>query len=66
MPTKQPTPAPISDDLLLAAIERAICHSGHDHATELLSAITEHLGLPHHGGTTLQLRPNSPNSRQPG
>ena len=57
MPKKDRTSAPISDDLLLAAIERAICHGGHDHATESLSTIKEHLGLPHHGGTTLQLRP---------
>ncbi len=57
MPTSKPTPELPANDLILAAIERTICHSGHDHATELLSAIKEHLGLPHHGGTTLQLRP---------
>jgi DNA-binding transcriptional regulator PaaX len=57
MPTKQPTPAPISDDLLLAAIARAICHAGRNESAQLLSSIKEHLGLPHNGWTTIQLRP---------
>jgi len=59
MPKKERTPdAPISDDLLLAAIERAERHRGYDHTPGvLLSTIKEHLGLPRHGGTTRKLRP---------
>jgi DNA-binding PadR family transcriptional regulator len=59
MPTKERTPdAPLTNDLILAAIERAICHRGRDLNAESLSAIKQHLGLPHNGWTTLQLRPN--------
>jgi hypothetical protein len=58
MPTKQPTrPALPSNDLVLAAIERAICHDSRDHEAEPLSTIKEHLGLPHNSWTTLELRP---------
>jgi DNA-binding PadR family transcriptional regulator len=58
MPTSKPTPAePPSNDLILAAIERAICHRGRNEPAETLSSIKEHLGLPHNGWTTLQLRP---------
>jgi DNA-binding PadR family transcriptional regulator len=45
-----------SDDLVLAAIERAICHRGRNEP-ETLDSIKQHLGLPHNGWTTLQLRP---------
>jgi DNA-binding PadR family transcriptional regulator len=57
MPTSKPTPELPANDLILAAIERAICHRGRDLNAESLSAIKEHLGLPHNGWTTLQLRP---------
>lgn len=57
MPAQKPTPAELpSNDLILAAIERAVCHRGRDEP-ESLSYIKEHLGLPHNGWTTLQLRP---------
>lgn len=58
MPKTKPTPAELpSNDLILAAIERAICHHGHDWSAESLSSIKQHLGLPHNGWTTLKLRP---------
>jgi|CZKG01.1.fsa_nt_gi DNA-binding PadR family transcriptional regulator len=60
MPKKERIPdAPISDDLLLAAIERAERHRGAppDDLGETLAQIKRHLGLPHHGGTTRILRP---------
>jgi hypothetical protein len=60
MPKRKRIPdAPISDELLLAAIERAECHRGAspDEPGEMLAQIKQHLGIPHHGGTTLMLRP---------
>ncbi len=58
MPKTKPTrPELPSNDLILAAIERAICHHGHDRPAESLSSIKQHLGLPHNGWTTLKLRP---------
>jgi DNA-binding PadR family transcriptional regulator len=46
------------DELLLAAIERAECHWSREHDPGVpLRVIKEHLGLPHHGGTTRTLRP---------
>ena len=58
MPKTKPTrPELPSNDLILAAIERAICHQGHDRPGESLSSIKQHLGLPHNGWTTLKLRP---------
>lgn len=58
MPASKPTPAQLpSNDLILAAIERAICHRGRNEPAESLSSIKEHLRLPHNGWTTLQLRP---------
>jgi hypothetical protein len=56
MPKTKPTPELPSNDLILAAIERAVCHRGRDEP-ESLSDIKEHLGLPHNGWTTQQLRP---------
>jgi len=57
MPAQKPTPAELpSKDLILAAIERAICHRDRDEP-ESLSYFKQHLGLPHNGWTTLQLRP---------
>ena len=58
MPKTKPTPAELpSNDLILAAIERAICHRGRDEPDVALSLIKQHLGLPHNGWTTQQLRP---------
>ncbi|HEX5852657.1 MAG TPA: hypothetical protein VFY36_06160 [Solirubrobacteraceae bacterium] len=56
MPKTKPTPELPSNDLILAAIERAVCHRDRDEP-ESLSYIKEHLGLPHTGWTTQQLRP---------
>ncbi len=56
MPETKPTPEPPSNDVILAAIERAICHRG-DNEPQTLAMIKEHLGLPHTGWTTIQLRP---------
>lgn len=58
MPAKKPTPVELpSNDLILAAIERAICHRARDEPDVALSLIKQHLGLPHNGWTTQQLRP---------
>jgi DNA-binding MarR family transcriptional regulator len=57
MPKSKPTPELPANDLILAAIERAICHRGRNEPAETLSSIKEHLDLPHNGWTTLQLRP---------
>jgi hypothetical protein len=60
MPKRKRIPdAPISDELLLAAIDRASRHRGAppDEPGETLSQIKRHLDIPHHGGTTLILRP---------
>ena len=57
MPAPKPTPELPSNDLILAAIERAVCHRGRPELNVALSAIKEHLGLPHNGWTTQQLRP---------
>ncbi len=56
MPKTKPTPELPSNDLILASIERAVCHRGRNEP-ESLSDIKEHLGLPHNGWTTQQLRP---------
>jgi hypothetical protein len=58
MPKTKPTrPKLPSNDLILAAIVRAIRHQGRDRPGESLNSIKQHLGLPHNGATTLQLRP---------
>lgn len=59
MPAQEPTPdAPITDDMILAAIERAQRHRNPKSTPGIsLSTLKEHLGLPHHGGTTRRLRP---------
>jgi hypothetical protein len=59
MPETKPTPELPSNDLILAAIERAECHRGAppEAPGETLAEIKRHLGIPHHGATTLVLRP---------
>jgi DNA-binding PadR family transcriptional regulator len=59
MPAPERTPdAPISDDMILAAIERAARHRNPKSPPGItLPTLKEHLGVPHHGGTTRQLRP---------
>ncbi len=59
MPKKERIPdAPLSDKLVLAAIERAERHRSSQSSPGIgLSTVKEHLGLPHHGGTTRRLRP---------
>ncbi|HUB73989.1 MAG TPA: hypothetical protein VL979_08140 [Solirubrobacteraceae bacterium] len=56
MPAKKPTLALPSDEQLLAAIDRAQRHN-RSRRGAALSAVKEHLGLPHHGWSTRQLRP---------
>jgi DNA-binding PadR family transcriptional regulator len=53
-PTSEGTP---SDDLLLAALERAERHERRENQGVLLVHLKDHLGLPHHSGSTLRLRP---------
>jgi hypothetical protein len=59
MPAPEPTPdAPVSDDMILAAIERAERHRNPKSPPGIsLPTLKEHLGVPHHGGTTRRLRP---------
>jgi hypothetical protein len=58
MPGSKRTPVqPPSDDLLLAAIDRAERHQGRQGEGVLLVAVKEHLDLPRGGATTLMLRP---------
>jgi hypothetical protein len=59
MPKQKPTPAELpSEELILAAIERAECHRDSEHYPGVvLRTIKEHLGIPHNGWTTRQLRP---------
>lgn len=59
MPKKKPIPdQTISDELVLAATDRATRHQRRDDGTGvLLSRIKEHLGLPRHGWSTRRLLP---------
>ncbi len=58
MPAEKPTPAELpSNDLILAAIERAVCHRGREEPDVALRIIKQHLGVVHNGWTTQQLRP---------
>ncbi len=58
MPAEKPTPAELpSNDLILAAIERAVCHRGREEPDVALRIIKQHLGVEHNGWTTQQLRP---------
>jgi hypothetical protein len=56
MPKPKRTAAELpSPELVLAAIERAQLH--HDRPSVPVGSIKAHLGLPHNGWTTRQLRP---------
>jgi hypothetical protein len=58
MPKSKPTPEGWpSDDLVLAAIDRASRHRSANDPGETLPQIKRHLDLPHHSGTTRRLRP---------
>lgn len=57
MPANNPTEGTPSDDLLLAALERAERHGCREGRGVLLANLKEHLGLPHHSGTTIRMRP---------
>ncbi len=59
MPAKKPTPAEMpSEDLVLAAIERAYRHrTNQQNPGVLLADVKAHLGLPRSGAATLRLRP---------
>jgi hypothetical protein len=58
MPIKKRISAELpSDELLLAAIERAERHHGRDDQGVLLATLKEHLGLSRDGWTTRRLRP---------
>jgi len=59
MPAKKPTPAATpSEDLVLAAIERAYRHrTNQQNPGVLLADVKAHLGLPRSGAATLRLRP---------
>jgi DNA-binding PadR family transcriptional regulator len=56
MPAPNPTSEP-SDDLLLAALDRAGRHQRREGRGVLLVALKDHLDLPRHSGTTVRLRP---------
>src|ERR1700689_3112805 len=59
MPEKKPTPGESpSEDLVLAAIDRAYRHRRNtDNPGVLFVDLKEHLGLPRSGSATLRLRP---------
>ncbi|HEX5852512.1 MAG TPA: hypothetical protein VFY36_05415 [Solirubrobacteraceae bacterium] len=59
MPAQKPTLVELpSDELFMAAMERAECHrDSKDYPGVNLGTIKEHLGIPHNGWTTRQLRP---------
>jgi hypothetical protein len=59
MPVPEPTPdASLTDAMILAAIERAERHRNPKSPPGIsLPTLKEHLGVPHHGGTTRRLRP---------
>jgi hypothetical protein len=48
---------PVSDAVVLAAIERAECHREREREGVMMSDITEHLGFVHGSWTTRRLRP---------
>jgi hypothetical protein len=49
---------PVSDALVLAAIERAECHREREREGVMMSDIAEHLGFVHGSWTTRRLRPH--------
>jgi hypothetical protein len=58
MPKTKATPITLpSDELLLAAIDRAECHRGRDRSGVGLEIVKEHLGLKRGSWSTRQLRP---------
>lgn len=58
MPKKKPISAELpSDELVLAAIERAECHAMNASGVVLLATVKEHLGLSRSGWSTRQLQP---------
>ncbi len=57
MPETHPTERTPSDDLLLAALERTERHEQREGKGVLLVHLKDHLGLPHHSGTTRRLHP---------
>jgi DNA-binding MarR family transcriptional regulator len=48
---------PVSDALVLAAVERAECHSEREGEGVMMSDVAEHLGFVHGSWTTRRLRP---------
>jgi hypothetical protein len=58
MPTQKRIPEePPSEELVLAAIDRASRHRRNERPGVLLSSVKQHLGLARHGGITRRLRP---------
>jgi hypothetical protein len=66
MPKSKPTPEDWpSDDLVLAAIDRASRHRGTGDPGETLAKIKRHLDLPHHSGPTAASARSSKPSKPP-
>lgn len=58
MPAKKPIPEEISEEQVLAAIDRARRHQRNQDSPGVLRAtIKDHLGLSRDGGSTVRLRP---------
>jgi hypothetical protein len=58
MPAKKPIPEEISEEQVLAAIDRARRHQRNQNSAGVLRAtIKDHLGLSRDGGSTVRLRP---------
>lgn len=58
MPESKPIPDELpSDEQLLAALQRAERHTCREGQGVLLVILKEHLGLPHHSGSTRRLQP---------
>jgi DNA-binding PadR family transcriptional regulator len=66
MPATHPTEGTPSDDLLLAALERAERHERRENQGVLLVHLKDHLDLPRHSGTTVRLRPQLDRLQQDG
>lgn len=65
MPASNSTSEP-SDDLLLAALDRAERHLRREGRGVLLGILKDHLDLPRHSGTTVRLRPTLDRLQQAG